>query len=193
MIKIKQGTLMRILLLISIIVLSSCKATQNLSVYSFDDADIEALLRSELPQLSQRLSIMGLPVELEVGTVKVDIGPDNRDVVRVELGSTASIKALMLSYPVGLNLRVEGSPYYDADKQAIYLRNVDLLDSNVDAGGFRGNLNMLDKEVMVLVNGFLNQNPIYKLDPNDTKVRLMTKLGLDMKIEEGKIRIVPGN
>jgi hypothetical protein len=164
-----------------------------LSVYSFDDADIEALLRSELPQLSQRLSIMGLPVELEVGTVKVDIGPDNRDVVRVELGSTASIKALMLSYPVGLNLRVEGSPYYDADKQAIYLRNVDLLDSNVDAGGFRGNLNMLDKEVMVLVNGFLNQNPIYKLDPNDTKVRLMTKLGLDMKIEEGKIRIVPGN
>lgn len=183
---------MRILFLITALFLTSCSATQHLSVYSFNNADIESILQNQLPQLRQKLTVLGLPVDLQVDELQVDIGPDNRDVVQLSLGSTANIRALMLNYPVSLDLTIEGSPYYDSKEQAVYLRDVNLLDSSIDAGGFKGNLGVLDKEVMTLVNRFLSRNPIYKLDPNDPAARLFNTLGLNAKIEPGKIKITPG-
>lgn len=183
---------MRLIVLLTILLLTSCKATQNLSVFSFDNEDIESMLIRELPQLSTNLRVMGLPVEFEVNEIDVNIGPNNTDVVALSLSSTAKIKALILSYPVTLNLQVEGSPFYDSQEKAIFLRNVNLLDSNIDAGGFKGNLNVLNKETMLLINSFLKDNPIYRIDESDPKMRLFINLGLDIKVYEGKISIVPG-
>jgi hypothetical protein len=66
-----------------------------------------------------------------------------------------------------------------------------LLDSTIDAGGFKGNLAVLDDEAMKVINGFLAVNPVYKLNMNDPKVALLSKLPLDMKVEQGAIKLVP--
>ena len=44
---------------------------------------------------------------------------------------------------------------------------------------------------MQVINGFLAVNPVYKLNMNDPKVALLSKLPLDMKVSQGEIILVP--
>lgn len=182
---------MKVLLVITVLILSGCAVTNGLSVHTFTNANAEAVLKQELPKLGQNLRLLGQPVKFDVNDLSVDIGPNNRDVVILGFDTTASISALMLTYPVNLRLKIEGSPYYDSQKKAVFLRNVNLLDSTIEAGLFKGNLGVLNKEAMTLINQFLDDNPVYTLDMNDPKIALMSKLPLDMKVMQGAIKIVP--
>ncbi len=182
---------MRILLIVVTLCLSACSSTQGLSIYSFTNSEIETTLNEQLPKLKKELSLMGLPVDFAVNSLQVNIGPDNRDVVALGFDSSAKINAFLLEYPVRLALQIEGSPYYDSNKKAVFLRNVKLLDSSIDAGGFKGNLSLLDGEAMSVINNFLAVNPVFTLDTSNPKVALLSKIPLNMKIREGKIELVP--
>lgn len=182
---------MKYILLIGCLFLSACNTTNGVSVYSFTSSEIETVLTQQLPKLSEKVSLMGLPVQFDVNDLSVNVGPDNRDVVVLGADSSAVINAFALKYPVRLKLQIEGAPFYDSAKKAVFLRNVKLLDSTVDAGGFKGNLAVLDDEAMKIINGFLAVNPVYKLNMNDPKVALLSKLPLDMKVEQGAIKLVP--
>lgn len=182
---------MRILLIIGILFLTACSSTQGISVYSFTNAQIEAALDQQLPKLREEISLMGLPLQVEVTNLNVNIGPDNRDVVSLSVDSRAKINGFLLHHSVRLTLQIEGSPFYDSEKKAIFLRNVTLLDSNINAGGFKGNLALLDGKVMQVINTFLVVNPVYKLDTSIPKVALLSKLPLNMKVVEGAIKLIP--
>jgi len=45
---------------------------------------------------------MGLPVEFDVSKLGVDIGPDDRDVVQLDMQANAELKLLMISYPASV-------------------------------------------------------------------------------------------
>ncbi|GAC13248.1 DUF1439 domain-containing protein [Aliiglaciecola lipolytica] len=182
---------MKILFILSILLLAGCASTQGLSVFSFSNAEMQSLLTQQLPQMSQKVSVMGLPVQLNVNDLNVDIGPDNRDVISLGVDSGAEINAFSFKYPVRLLLQIEGSPVYDSEKKAVFLRNLNLLDSSIEAGGYKGNLNVLNREVMDLINAFLAVNPVYELDMNNPQIALMSKFPLDMQVVEGAIRLVP--
>lgn len=177
--------------LVIITFLSACANTPGLSVFSLTNAELESVLNKELPKLSERLNVMGLPVQFDVNTLKVNIGPDKREVVALDFDASAEIRAFGLRYPVRLALAIEGSPYYDSQQKAVFLRDLSLLDSSLDAGRFTGNLGLLDKEAMRLINAFLAVNPVYKLDMNNSRVKLLSALPLDLKVVEGAIQVVP--
>ena len=182
---------MRILVIIAALFLTACNTTQGISVYSFTNSEVESVLGKQLPKLSEKVSLMGLPVQFDVNDLSVNIGPDNRDVVVLGADSSAEINAFALKYPVRLKLQIEGSPFYDSEKKAVFLRNIKLLDSSVDAGGFKGNLVALDSQAMDVINAFLAVNPVYTLNMDDPKMMLLSKLPLDMKVVEGAIKLVP--
>ncbi|MCQ8877100.1 DUF1439 domain-containing protein [Pseudoalteromonas shioyasakiensis] len=182
---------MKYILLLGCLFLSACNTTNGVSVYSFTNSEIESVLNQQLPKLSEQVKLMGLPVQFDVNDLSVNVGPDNRDVVVLGADSSAIINAFALKYPVRLKLQIEGAPFYDSEQKAVFLRNVKLLDSSIDAGGFKGNLGVLDDEAMKVINGFLAVNPVYKLNMNDPKVALLSKLPLDMKVEQGAIKLVP--
>lgn len=182
---------MKLLVFISILFLTACNSTQGISVYSFTNSEVESLLNKELPKLSEKVSLMGLPVQFNVNDLSVNIGPQNSDSVILGADSSAEINAFALKYPVRLKLKIQGSPYYDSDKKAVFLRNVKLSDSSVDAGGYKGNLALLDNQAMDVINTFLATNPIYRLNMNDPKIALLSKLPLDLKVVEGAIKLVP--
>lgn len=182
---------MRILLIISTLFLSACSSTQGLSVYSFTNSEVASVLNQQLPKLSQKIKLIGLPVELHVNQLSVNIGPDNRDVVALGVDAGAKINALAFKYPVRLKLQIEGTPFYDSEKKAVFLRNVQLLDSSINAGGFRGDLGLLNREAMDVINAFLEVNPVYTLNMKDPKIALLSTLPLNIKVVEGTIRLIP--
>ena len=182
---------MRILVIIAALFLTACNTTQGISVYSFTNSEVESVLGKQLPKLSEKVSLMGLPVQFDVNDLSVNIGPENRDVVLLGADTSAEINAFALKYPVRLQLQIEGSPFYDSEKNAVFLRNIKLLDSSVDAGGFSGNLGALDSQAMEVINAFLAVNPVYTLNMDDPKMVLLSKLPLDIQIVEGAIKLVP--
>lgn len=183
---------MRILFLIfATLFLISCNSTNGVSVYRFDNQDLEQAMLDGIPQISKKLNVMGIPLKFGVEELKVNIGPENRDVVVLSIDTSANINALLLKYDVGLALVVEGSPYYDSEQKAVFLRNLNLLSSSIDAGGYKGNLGVLNKEALRIINSFLATNPVYKLDTSDPKVALLSALPLDLRVENGAIAIVP--
>lgn len=182
---------MKIFVFISLLFLTACNSTQGISVYSFTNSEVESLLNKELPKLSEKVSLMGLPVQFNVNDLSVNIGPDNSDYVLLGADSSAEINAFALKYPVRLKLQIQGTPFYDSEKKAVFLRNVKLRDSSIDAGGFKGNLEVLDNEAMDVMNAFLAVNPVYKLNMNDPKMALLSNLPLDLKVVEGAIKLVP--
>lgn len=182
---------MRILLVIATLIIAGCSATQGLSFYTLNNEDVAAVIKPRIPELTKNTRILGLSVALSVNDLNVNIGPENRDVVALAIDATANINAFAFEYPVRVTLGVEGSPFYDSEKKAVFIRDVNLLDSSIDAGGFKGNLGMLDKEFMALINAFLADTPVYELDLNKPKVALLAKLPLNIEVVEGAIKLVP--
>ncbi len=127
---------MRILLLfLTTLFLSACNSTQGVSVYSFTSSEVESVLGKQLPKLSEKVSLMGLPVQFDVNDLSVNIGPDNRDVVVLGADSSAEINAFALKYPVRLKLQIEGSPFYIGRAQFEYWRHTQLIIDVVDGRG----------------------------------------------------------
>jgi hypothetical protein len=112
-------------------------------------------------------------------------------VVALSVDSTAEINVFTLRYPVSLKLQLEGAPFYDSEKKAVFMRNIKLLDSSIDAADFKGNLGLLDDKAMTIINAFLASTPVYKLNMNDPKIALLSKLPLDIKVVEGAITLIP--
>jgi hypothetical protein len=182
---------MRIFIIIAVLVIAGCSNTPGLSVYSFTNSDVESVLNQQLPKLSKKIRLISLPVQFTVNNLSADIGPDNRDVVALSVDSTAEINVFTLRYPVSLKLQLEGAPFYDSEKKAVFMRNIKLLDSSIDAADFKGNLGLLDDKAMTIINAFLASTPVYKLNMNDPKIALLSKLPLDIKVVEGAITLIP--
>ena len=178
-------------LLVAIVFLNGCAALSQLSVYTVSNEDVEQVLTSQLDKLQQKASLAGIPLLLEVNDISVNIGPEGRNVVQLGTDATASINAFGFSYPAKIRLSLEGTPYYDSEKKAIFVHSLSLLDSTVDAAGYKGNLAPLSKEVMQLINGYLVSNPVYKLDTTNKTVNLLSSIPITLSVEQGKLALRP--
>ncbi|MEE2024397.1 DUF1439 domain-containing protein [Alkalimonas mucilaginosa] len=173
------------------LVLAGCAQVSNLASYSVTEQQLQQLMLRQLGQLQQQTRLAGMPVALAVEDMQVQIGPDNSDSVRLGTTASAVFSAFGLHYPASLALQIEASPYYDSNEQAVYLRNLRLLDSSIDAAGYRGNLAPLSTEVLQLVNMWLQDQPVYRLDESDPTQRLLMQMPLNMAVQQGRIRFSP--
>ncbi|WP_243695527.1 DUF1439 domain-containing protein [Rheinheimera sp. D18] len=181
----------KVLVLFFVYLLASCSQLQQMSTYSVSETDLEQMLRQQLPKLTRQGNVAGIPLNLKVDSMHVQIGPNNSDVVRVNTEASAALSLFGLSYPANLQLQLEGVPYYDGTEKAIYLRSLKLLDSSIEASGYRGNLAPVSNELLQLVNGYLASNPVYKLDTTNPSVKLLTAVPLNMAVNNGRLSFMP--
>jgi hypothetical protein len=180
------------ILLFVISILTGCSQLQQMSAYNVTEADLEQLLRQQLPELTRQANVAGIPLTMKVDAMQVDIGPDNSEVVRVNTAATAALSLFGLSYPASMQLQVEGVPYYDGSQKAVYLRSVKLLDSSIEASGYRGNLAPVTNELLQLINAYLANNPVYILDSTNPTVKLLTAMPVNMAVQSGRIIFTAG-
>jgi hypothetical protein len=179
------------LLFIIVVSISGCASNNGMSLYSFTEAELKSALQRELPKLSKQFKVLGMSVKYGVNDLNVDIGPEQRDVIALSFDSTAELNALIARYPIQMAIKVEGQPYYDSEKKAVFVRDVKLINSSIDAAGYKGSITAIDGQVLDIINGFLAVNPVYKLDTKNSNIALLTKLPIDMRVNEGAISLVP--
>ena len=181
----------RLIGLILVLLLAGCAQLGSLSTYNVSEADLEQMLTSQLPKLTRQANVAGIPLKMAVEKMQVDIGTDSSDLVRINTDASAVLSLFGLSYPASLQLQIEGAPYYDATEKAIFIRSVKLLDSSIEAAGYRGNLAPVSNELLQLVNGYLASNPVYRLDQTNPTIRLLTAVPVNMAVQDGKLTFSP--
>lgn len=170
---------------------TACSVISSVASYSVTDQEIEQGLLKQIDKLAQKTSVAGIPVMLEVNDLSVTVGPDERPVVALVADATARVSVFGLSYPAKVKLGLEGEPYYSKDEKALYVRSLSLTHSEIDAGGFRGNLTPLADKYMGLFNRYLDAHPVYEIDTSKAGLGWLATMPLTMKVEAGKIVFKP--
>ncbi len=175
----------------TLLLVSACSTLSHMSVFTVSEAELEHALDAQLINLQKRASVAGIPVLLNVDDINITIGPEGRDIVHLATKARATVSAFGLSYPLKLSIALAGTPYYDNQQKAIFVRSLSLIDSTIDAGGFRGNVAPLSGEFMQLINGYLASHPVYRLDANNKAVSLLSSMPLQLSVEEGQLALRP--
>ncbi|AFV86759.1 DUF1439 domain-containing protein [Alteromonas mediterranea] len=183
--------MLRLISLAFALTIAGCATLSQLSVYTVSNAELEQVLDSQISTLQKKTSLAGIPLFLDVEDMTATIGPDGRDVVQLGAIATARVSAFGLNYPAKVSLSLEGTPYYDSEEKAIFVRSLSLLDSTIDAGGFKGNLAPVSGEFMQLINGYLSTNPVYRLDSTNKAVSLLSAVPLQLSVENGQLALRP--
>lgn len=166
------------------LLLSACA---GISQYSVAESEIErslyTLLEEQAPRFTQGL------VQTRVDNLDLQIGPDSRQVVRLNLKGETAINALVARIPAQLDLAIEGRPVYDRQQNAIFIRDLNLLQSKVDAFGYRGDMAAASAGMMQLVRAVLENQPVYRLD--DSRYGWLKTVPVAMDIQPGRLVFSP--
>lgn len=175
--------------MVAALLLGLTSGCASFSPYSIDEATIQGHLAEQVQNFSRDIRANGLPITLELNQADVKVGPDNREIVVIDFAGKAILQAPRI--PVDIRFSVEGKPEYEADEKAIYVRNVKLLSSEIEAAGSAFNLSPMKGTLSDLASRLLDKNPVYRLDEDDGAARLFGMMNLKVAIKPGRIALVP--
>lgn len=180
-----------LLLVISFCLMQGCSILSNFTSYTVTEDDIKSALLKQVNRFTQKSTIAGIPVLLSVESLSVDIGPESRPVVAMNVNATATVSAFGFSYPAKINMGIEGEPYFDQTQKAIYVRGLILTGSKIDGGGFKGNLISLANKYLAIFDRYLEEYPVYRLDTSDSGLAWLAQRQINMDIKPGRIVFKP--
>ncbi|EGN74230.1 Protein of unknown function (DUF1439) [Idiomarina sp. A28L] len=178
-------------IVLSVFFLSACAQFTDMLSYRINESQLEQLILQQAELQKPEVRIMGFSVPLEITSLTAEIGPNQTDIVRLQAGFNLPIEVFGRSYPVALNLGVEGAPIYDGNEKAIYVRRLNVVNSSINAGGYSGTLTGLNGQVLEILDEFMSQQPVYRLNPEDRTQQLLMQVPLSLTVEEGALRISP--
>jgi hypothetical protein len=182
---------LRLFSLLLVFVAAGCSQSNQLALYRLSEAELNQQLSQQLQQLAQKATVAGLPLKLQVKQLDVQIAPQGKPDVQLDLDTSALVQLALVQLPVQLKLSLTAEPYFDQQRQAVYLRRFQLLNSEMAAGGLQGKLKPLSAEVARLLQQQLAQMPVYKLDPNKLGHRMLLNMPLQLRLEPGQISLSP--
>ena len=182
---------LRLCSLLWVFVVAGCSQSNQLALYRLSEAELNQQLSQQLQQLAQKVTVAGLPVKLQVKQLDVQIAPQGKPDIQLTLDSAATVQLALLQLPVQLKLSFSAEPYFDQQRQAVYLRRFQLLNSEMAAGGFAGKLKPVSAEVAKLLQQQLATMPVYQLNPNKLGHRMLLNMPLQLRLEPGQISLSP--
>ena len=185
-----QKFTLAVVLLVTLL-LQGCAQLSELASYRITEPELARLVQNQLEQANAEVRVMGFGVPLEINSLQAEIGPNDSDLVRLKGDFLIAFEVFGRKYPVELKLGVEGAPIYDGNENAIYVRRLNIIDSSISAAGFSGSLNSIDQQVLAILDQFLAQQPVYRLNPNDRTQSLLMQVPLSLHVDNGALRISP--
>ena len=183
----------RILLLALVAILNVGCTT--LATYEVNEAELEQYLQTAVKNFDRQQAQSGSPLSVELDTAHIVVGPEDRDVVVLDVTGQAALNAVLTKIPVDLKLKIEGAPVYSGKDKAVYIKRLNLVDSQVSSPFLQGNAEKQIKPVVNMVMAtlakLLEDMPVYRLDENDPRQKLLSTMPVDIVVARGKLRIVP--
>lgn len=178
-------------IVLSVALLQLFTACASLTSYSITESDLKGYLLTALADFDRQQLEAGSPLGLRVRDASVDLGPGGRDVIRIKLDGTASVNALLAKIPADFMLDIEGTPVFDNEEKAIYVRRFNLNDANIEVPFFKQNLKPVTKQILAVVTQYLETVPVYRLEQDSMFSSLTSLQPMQIKVTKGRINLVP--
>ncbi len=181
----------QLILMTLVCLLGACQHSNQLALYSLSEAELNQQLARTLTNLAQDVRIAGIPLQFKVNTLQAVIAPDGQPLLQLTLQTDAQAQLAMLKMPMQLALTLSAEPYFDQQRQAVYLRQFRVLKSELAAGRWQGKLKPLNRELEQLLQRLLAEQPVYRLDPQKLSHRALLNIPLALKVMPGKLMLSP--
>lgn len=168
---------------------TACAQMGQLVNYTISAEELERLTITELEKHRFELTVMGASARLSVDDLGLTLDEDGDGKVHVRTKSTVAASVLGREYPLSIRLNVAGAPRYSAADHAIYLGGLTLQSSSIESSMGQLQVNGISQELYAIVHEWLDNNPVYRFDPEDGRYRLLQQLGLDISVEPGQLRV----
>lgn len=179
------------ILALSLLLLASCTQLNHLDIFSLKQQELQRLLLTQLEQQQSKGKMLGLPLTLTVRELDMQLAPDNKQQVELKLTLGAEVDALFKPLQTELSLHLAALPYFDDEKNAIYLKNLTILDSSVGSGSSQLKLAPLSNEAKSILTQVLNRQPVYKLDCNKLTEKVLCGMPLTLVLKPGELQLKP--
>ena len=180
--------LLRLICLLTVVLASGCASFGS---YTISEGDLERYMKRQVDAFDQSQLAAGSPLSVGLRDVDIELGPDDRDVAVLDVSGEVALTAMMMKLPVDVSLKLEGAPVYSSKDRAVYIRRLRLLDSRIDSPYFQGDLKPVTATMMRMLGQMLETMPVYRLDENDFRQRLLGSVPMDIKVGRGKLIFVP--
>ncbi|SDX22746.1 DUF1439 domain-containing protein [Marinobacter mobilis] len=162
----------------------------GLSPYSISENTLENHLMDAIADFDRQQLQSGSPLSVALKDADITLGPDGRDVAVIDVSGEVALNILMARLPVNIALKVEGSPVYDHEDRAVYIRRLQLLDSRVESSLYNQDLTPLTENVMRSLSQLLETFPVYRLDESDPTQALFGLVPMDIRVAPGRLEFV---
>lgn len=162
-------------------------ACASITPYSLTSKELESYSRTAIRQFDHEQLQSGSPLSFKLQDIGIEIGPDGRDVLVLELDLEAALNAFLMKVPANLYLKVEGEPFYNGEEKAIYIKRMALLDSRLKSSFMNVEIDPIAKQAFGMVAQMLEHMPVYRLDGNNLAEQMLMTAPLNIKVVPGRI------
>ncbi|UCX06319.1 DUF1439 domain-containing protein [Shewanella glacialimarina] len=171
---------LKLIFISSLLVLTGCA-----SQYSITENEIENYLNKEMHfEVKQGNQIIG--INLVLNDMQVSLG-DKPNTMGLTATTLVRIRNPLMPISAKLKTTFEAQPWYNSETKSIYLRNLDLVNVSADPADLEQALTAITPQVMSFLRGFLESQPVYTLDMNDSNQALMAKMTKELAVQKGKL------
>lgn len=183
--------LRQFVLLLWLGVLSACQHSNQLALYSLSEVELNQQLRQSLASFTQQVRVAGMPLQFQVKHLQAQIAPNGQPLIELQLHTEGQAQLALLKMPLQLALTLRAEPYFDQQRQAVYLRQFEVVSSELAAGRWQGKLKPLNRELAQLLQQWLAEQPVYRLDPQKLSHKALLNMPLAIRLTPGKLQLSP--
>lgn len=184
---------MKLLHKLSLLFLIIFPVTTQANPLSISEQEINQYLSTRLAEkvpLQDSLGVPGLfQLDYKLSQLYTQVGQTEENVVDISGIVNSLLRLKGKKYDVQLQLNMDTVPFYDAERGALFLKNVRLKNWSVLPEKYQDELQMFLPMVADGITNLLDNNPVYTLDENKTKEALVKKFGKKIVVEKGLLRL----
>ncbi|WP_371998378.1 MULTISPECIES: DUF1439 domain-containing protein [unclassified Shewanella] len=157
------------------------------SQYSITESEVEDYLNNEMHyEVSQGNQIFGL--QLKLNDMEVELG-HKPNTISVTALTEMGVKNPFKSISADMEITFEAEPWYDVESKSIFLKKLDLVSVKSEPADIEQMLKPITPQLMIFLRTFLESQPVYVLDTNDSNQALMASMTKAIEVQKGKIVI----
>ncbi|MGL5393251.1 MAG: DUF1439 domain-containing protein [Shewanella sp.] len=162
------------------VLLSGCAAQ-----YSISEREMEQYLSKEIHfEVKQGNQLIG--AEIRINDISVRLG-EKPDTMSVSARTKVAINNPLVPLNAQLTTTFEAKPWYDSKTHSVYLRQLELTKVESTPKDIQKAISAVTPQLMSYLRVFLENQPVYVLDTQDSNQALMAKMTESIQVVPGKL------
>lgn len=179
--------------LTTLFIASTGVLSAHANLLSISEEEINTYLATQLSEKVPLQDKVGIPNLLELDynlhSLTTQVGRNAEKTVVISGTVDGILKAKGKKYDASINLNMDTTPYYDAEKGALFLKNVRLLSWSATPSKYENEMQMFLPMLADGLSNVLNHSPVYTLDESKAKEAMVKKFGKAIIVENGSLKL----